>query len=165
MPRGRSSARGRRGRPRTEWISVVGAITTLVAGANSTLTIVNAGVMDLFTQPTILRVRGTVYRALDDTSRGNDQVVTGGMRVQSDAAGTILPLTDPNSDWMWWNVTYFKRQIANGSELVAELDVDVKAMRRITGRGKSLVYTTQNSGGGFTVNIASAWRALLSEGR
>ena len=110
-----------------------------------------------FTSPvTILRCRGRVQAAFDESVQVGDRIaLTMGLGIVSTDAATVgatavpEPFTDCEYSWLWWGSIHLESFLANGNvgnnfgSGMDRLEIDTKAMRRVK-PAESLVFVVQS---------------------
>ena len=170
MPRSSRSTYGkRRGRERTEWATVIGSPSDVAGDTVTSLVIVTAAILGSMTQPTIKRIRGRAKIIQDSGSIGEAVGAMGIIVRPFGALGTVQsPLDSPDGSWMWWQDFWVATALVGSvgePGAVLDLEVDVKAQRRITSEFADLVMVFHSATGGQTVRTQFGFRTLLSEGR
>ncbi len=133
-----------------EWVGIPAVSTVL-----TTATTIQGGSIAFAIPATILRARGAVQCALDDSKQVGDEIrLTFGLGVvSSDAfAAGAGSMPDPNAEveypWLWWNTMFLRAEGTGAQEAwgssVVRLDVDTKAMRKVK-PGQSLVWVAQST--------------------
>ena len=134
-----------------QWTSLL----SLVRDESTTSTFQGAAIN--FLEPaTILRMRGFVSAAFDETMQvGDEFMVTFGLGIISSdafAAGAASipdPASEPEYPWLWWGAMFLQANVAAAQEVWGQtamrLEVDSKAMRRVKPR-ESLTWIVQTAG-------------------
>ena len=122
----------------------------------STQTTTILGTLAFLIPGTILRMRGVVQAAFDETVQvGDRMLVTWGLGIVSTDAATLgaTAMPDPDDEpefpWLWWGAMELRSNLTAGANAwglqAQRLEVDSKAMRRFK-PGQSLVWVAQTFG-------------------
>ena len=189
MPR--FARRGRRGTTKpvhpTKWCGMVPIIETGSTGASIQRVICAADELEEFTNPTIVRIRGTVsVHLIKQNLFGTEQLeVACGIRLtdqQVITAGSLLTKDVHEGPWMWlsydvlWS-TIQQLKVWDGTAAINytpsksdngithhRYDVDIKAMRRVPqNTALTFNYTWAQLTGAPQLQVVARFRALIKE--
>ena len=157
----------RRLRP-VEWLAANGfdqSITTTptVYGLSVTFSPI-ADLLEEYTQPTLMRMRGY----LQATISGAEPSVVGhvGIIAQIPNQGTLVPQTlDPSAngelEWIYWHPIVLSTRAGNDARY-QKLEIDSKAMRRLN-NGEQLYLWAATAATGMSFDMAFSIRYLIKE--
>jgi len=167
----RSTLRRRSGarlRP-VEWRVSPSVNFSVNPGESGFTVLANDAVLSEFTSPTIVRIRGTIWVAIDNANAGGVAEFFLGIcvvdTVQVDELAVPSPFVDGDGNrWMYWHGDFGQGDSSSVDGLNRfRIPVDVRSMRRVAGENQQLVLVCEVLTGGNVVSVYNTFRLLIKE--
>ena len=167
--RSRSSrgARGGRGGQRRQsiWQGSTFGPTSLAVSSILVASMIDVPGQLTYVDGTVVRIRGAIA-ARTETGAFIGRLAMGVMVISDEAfnaGGASIPNPDIDTagDWMYHRFAFLMGGGGSGFEQMLQIEVDNKAMRRLPGANKHLVFVLVNTSASEVLEVAGAFRSLV----
>ena len=169
---GRAFRGGARKLRPVEW-QVFDLPLTVSADSSAVVSVVPLGILRDYTQPTIVRIRGTLTVQVDFATPAGGALFFGMQLVDERAfaagMGAVPRPFDEGSGqgWIWWDTVAYVMDTALTPAYIDGVNsfsrvIDSRAMRRTEGENETLALVVQNLGLA-QVNVRASGRVLIKE--